>query len=304
MSGGMVTFKVDESGFSKAILDLAAVSRKSFEEVFADQGRLLAAELMKRTPPFSGKALVRMLDARGAKLRDTEVEDLSALAVGKRRVEKDIRKVVYGLEGAKAGPGMMLSGRHNQVIRASPNATTWGTMQKCEGQQAMRVFATKGGTVYGVDMNHWAPDAGISDLAAHVQGARGKRGRVTMAGQKTRNIGRWRWLNVLVTKEEMVKEFVKLKQWMVGEARGGWGAFFTACGGKLGSSGWVGKHAKRAGTCKASFERGNVSITAVNHSRWASGGDPDRIIEKAMAGRAEAIAGSMEHELDRVWRKH
>jgi len=169
------------------------------------------------------------------------------------------------------------------------------------------VFATKAGEVYGVDLSEWAPDASISQLGAHHQENRTKRGRVTAAGQKTRNIGRWRWLNVLVTKEESVAAFVKANQFMVGQAKGGWAAAFMALGGKMSPKGWIGRHAKSAGACSHNLNEtvanGNVSIVIVNHSEWASAGDPDRIIAASLEGRSVAMVKDMEHRMDQAWER-
>lgn len=296
-----VTFKVHES-FGRNIGNYAAACAMRIDEAFRNQCRLLAAELIKRTPPFSGKTIKKIVDSRNRVLHDPEIEHMSALAVGKRRVELDIRKIIYGLEGAH------LSERHMTVSKgASPNQTDWGTLQKCEGKQAVRLFATKGGTVYGVDQNQWLTDAGISTLQQHHQSNRGKRGRVTTAGQKTRDIGRWKWLNVLVVKEEAVKQFVKFKQGFVGQARGGWAAGFMAMGGKLTKSGWVGKHAD-SGECHHNLDtsearRGQPRVTFINNSSWASGGDVENIIEKSLEYRAEAMEEHLKHMYESEFEK-
>ena len=133
MSGGMVQFKVDESGFTRAIKDFAAVSLVSFEDAFRTQGRLLAAELMKRTPPFSGKTITKMLAARGAQLgfRDAEIEDMTAFAVGKRRVEKDIRKVIYGVKGAAIAGGVAHGPLHGVPLAHKDMYYISGKLAEC-----------------------------------------------------------------------------------------------------------------------------------------------------------------------------
>ena len=71
-------------------------------------------------------------------------------------------------------------------------------------------------------------------------------------------------------------------------------------GGKLSPNGWVGRH-RKAGYCQATFGRDNVSISIVNRSKWASGGDPDRVVEKSMEGRVKAIMGSIAGTLNKTW---
>lgn len=291
-----ITF--DEPDFSRRMMDFADVAVLTVAEAFRIQIRLYCRELIDRTPPFSGKAIRRMVAAReGAKFTDTEIEDATALAVGKRRVEKDIRKVIYGLEGAQ------LSARHMAVSKgANPNASDWGTLQRCEGKQAVRVFATKTGTVCGADLSQWLPNASVAELRAHHRQNRGKRGRVTMTGQKTRDVGRWRWLNVLVVPEKILKQFISQAQRMVGQGKGGWASGFITLGGRMSRSGWVGRHAS-AGTCeyRSGFAGGKISVTVTNNSAWASGGDPERIMEAASAGRVRAMEADIKRRIEKRW---
>lgn len=324
---GLVKFKCDDSDFSRMVKEFGAVALMGIGDAFREQSMLLADELVKRTPPFSGKSLKRMLEARmqnkalanangamgpfsaPAVFSDPDIESMSALAVGKRRVEKDIRRVIYGVRGAT------MPARSNPIqihAQTNPNAAyggkymDWGVAQKCQNKGAVRIYATKDGEVYGVDFERFKADATVGDMKKTHNEHRGARGRVTTAGERDLIVGRWRWLNVLVTKEALVKEFVKLNQKMVGQGRGGWAVSFVKLGGKLSPSGWVGKHAfgkgvAVAGTCDASFKSGDVRIKMVNQSQWARGGDPDRIIEAAMAGRAKAIAGDIRRRLEKAW---
>lgn len=292
-----IEIRTDVAGFGRMIDDYAAIAGKEIEEVYRMVARNVCADLMTHTPPFSGKSIRKMVDARGAEMRDSEIQDQSALAIGKRRVEKDVRKVLYGLKGASLSP------RQLQVSRgANPNATEWGTLQKCEGKQAVRVFATKSGEVYGADLSEWLPDADMGQLQKHHEEQRGKNGRVTMAGQKTRSVGRWRWLNVIVTTEELVKKYLARAWDHVGEAKGGWALGFMRLGGRMSPRGWVGKHASEAGGFQASFRPGDIQIRIENRSHWANGGDPDRIIPKVLAGRMRALSTLIKGTLEKRWR--
>lgn len=318
MSDGLVHFKIDASGFSRQITEFAAIANMTLGRAFMYQGMLLCNELIRRTPPFSGKDLKRMVEAhqvsaamkRGEDaatykppgMNDPELENMTALAIGKRRVEKDIRRVIYGLKGAQ------LSERQMKVTRGNnPNETDWGTLQRCEGKQAVRVFAGKSGEVYGADLSHWAPDATEAFLKAHHNAQRGKRGRVTMAGQRTRNIGRWKWLNVEVVKESLLAKYVHSAQGQVGEAKGGWAKAYMILGGRMSKRGWVGKHSEIAGDIQppnpTPKNDPHFGIKITNKSAWAGSGDPDRIVAKSMEGRAKAIAGDIKTMLETTWAK-
>lgn len=284
----MPTVHVDSAGFSRQLNEYAAASGKSILEAFKYQCILLARELIQRTPPFSGKSIVRMLDARKANLSNAEsdVATLTALNVGKRRVEKDIRKVIWGYKDG--------------AVNRGGTSQSWSSQQMCEGKHAIRLFAKKDGTVYGVDQASFIQNADVSTLqTAHFK-ARGKRGRVTSAGSRTRDVGRWKWIDATVTQEESVKAYIKERQWFVGQGKGGWLASAIACGAKK-TGGWIGKHVY-AGTAIPHFENPyKPSITFVNKSSWARGGDPDRIIEKSLAGRAKAMAGDVARILKEKW---
>jgi hypothetical protein len=106
------------------------------EAAFEAQGRALCDRLIKLTPPLSGKSIKRGLWARDiagmadykarllgesqgdlkaafekfSPFRDAEIEDMSAKAIGERRVERDIRKVIKGVRGA------VMPRRHAKVI--------------------------------------------------------------------------------------------------------------------------------------------------------------------------------------------
>lgn len=267
--------------FSKRTGEWAAAAGRNITEAFKIQGRFLCHELIQRTPPFSGKSIVRMLSARdNAKQRDLGIDGLSALKVGQRRVEKDIKKFAW----------------------AAKQASDWGVRQKCEGKAAIRVFATKTGEVYGVDEANFIPDADESTLGKFHQQNRTSRGRVTTAGQKTRNIGRWRWMNVIVTTDKAIHAFIKKKQGNVGRAKGGWARSYMDLGGRMSPSGWVGKHAGKTGECRKILDRPwNAEITMINRSEWASGGDDRRIIAASLAGRDRAVKADIERLLKEKW---
>lgn len=287
-----ITGHVDPT-FTQRIGQWAAAAGKNIGEAFGIQGRLYCGELIQRTPPFSGRAIVRMLTARGAALKDLDVEPLTAKRVGERRVEKDIRRVIYGVNGAG----------YVGDKQAMANAVEWGVLQKCEERQAVRLFAKKSGEVYGVDTAQFIPSPDMSALGKHHKSARGARGRVTTAGTRDRKIGRWVWLNVVVTKEAILKRYIKAVQKAVGQAKGGWAEAFMRLGGRMSRSGWVGEHASTHGEARVKIEPWNAEILIINKSKWANGGDEDRIRQTAMQGRDRAIKADIERILKEKWGK-
>lgn len=310
---GLVKFTTNEPNFSDFVKRYAHAANLTFKAAFEVQGRELCARLIALTPPLSGKAIKRSLWSRNIDSmanykelliaqnegdikkafekffpwKKDDLEPLSARQIGERRVEKDIKRVIKGIKGAA-----MPAAENPTVIvsQTNPRAANhdvqidWGVRQKCQGRDAIRIYADRKGNVYGVDTSKFMPNPSSEMLARVHEAHRGKRGRVTTAGSKDIVTGRWRWLNIAVAPLANVTAYIKKKKAMVGQGKGGWAAGFLKLGGKMSTRGWVGRHA-RSGTCKASFEGNSVNIQITNNSAWALDGDPDRIIDNALAGR-------------------
>ena len=321
----LVKFTINEGAFGKQIQDLAGASLRSFAFCFQEQARLLCKELIDRTPPFSGKRILKMFRGRqefeaklgqgfsdqsllitsfGSRGLDYLDENPTAKAVGERRVEKDIRRVILGVRDAtppaNRRPQVFIGQTHEREAGYDPNAVEWGVLQNCQGKPAVYIFATTAGQVYGVDLNDFKPNASDTELGEHHQQARQARGRVGNIKSKLDPVGRWNWLNVITTKETAVKAYIEKKKKAVGQAKGGWAAGFMALGGRMSKRGWVGRHSN-SGTFVNGTRGNHLSFTIINNSKWASDGDPDRVIEAAMQGRAEAMAGNIKRVLTKVW---
>lgn len=98
-----------------------------------------------------------------------------------------------------------------------------------------------------------------------------------------------------------LKEYIKRKQGMVGQAKGGWAKSLKRLGGK--PSGWYGKHEK-AGEFEDRLDvKSKPEFVGINKSAWASGGDVDRIMGMAMEGRTMAMVKDIERRLESEWKK-
>jgi hypothetical protein len=117
-----------------------------------------------------------------------------------------------------------------------------------KGQPIGHLFKTKSGAVYGVE-NDLLDERG-ANLAAHHQRYRSKTtGRVTRAGTKTRNIGRWKFVDKLHTPLSKLREYIASVQSHVGRTKAGWlpaANYFSAKAKPLVADlapGWVQRHA-------------------------------------------------------------
>jgi hypothetical protein len=212
-----------------------------------------------------GKNLLRLV----TKLTPPSGDDESTPRTqGRKRVESDIRKVIKGWDRATEDKDAYHVG----------------------GEEVVRMFVDKKGTVWGVDKKLFRPDATVETLAAHHNKNRDKRGRVTTAGEKTRDIGRWKFIEQMVAPEEVVKQYIQDAQFRVGRGKGGWAKAWTALGEK--PANWIATWI-RLGEFEDTLGQVNGFIRATNRSEWANRGDDDRVVSNAMNTRKGAIANKI-----------
>lgn len=186
---------------------------------------------------------------------------------GKERVRKDIQKIILGLPDEDFDTVRYVLKGDTNIIRA---------------------FVNKQGVVYGVDKANYHPNATAEELSIFHQEQRDNRGRVGEAGQYTRDIGRWKFLNVMVAPKSVVEDYILSVQDRVGRGRGGWASGTLALKGRV--SNWVAVHARTAGTYNDKTSNAlNPSFEFINQSEWASGGDQDRIMQNAINSRIRDI---------------
>ena len=124
-----------------------------------------------------------------------------------------------------------------------------------------------------------------NEFTAH-QNSRRSRGRVT-----TKHPG------YAVPGDAYLKAYVKEAKATVGNGKGGWVPSLFALGGTCND--WISRHA-RAGTCVDNLRVGQepLNFSMINRSKWAEGGDEDRIIDTVMKDRAEAIQKDIAYRLE------
>ena len=281
-------------------------------EAFKVEARLLAGELIQRTPPFSGKSIVKMLGVQGMKLSqsNSEVQGLSAYKVGLRRVAKDIGRWLMGMKNMEnQNMGDVFVSQNTRPDRGqnaeAARKATRSVIQKVKGKDVARVFTDKNGRVYGVDVEMYRQNPTIGDLEKMHTANRDRRGRgkkIPSTGIGTA-IGRWTFINKLVVPQKFAAAYIKRVQGMVGQGKGGWAKAFMQLGGRMSSSGWVGKHAARAGAVKTNFTPDKTAIEIINRSQWARGGDEGRIIDSALRMRAESLKQAIKRHMTDTWGK-
>lgn len=285
------TFTPDVAGFRRQVERKAAAFGVSLKEAYITEGRLLAKEVIERTPPYSGKAIKKILASQGRTVSAT-IEDLSAKKIGERRLEKGIRKTILGMKNTASSPPESQS-----LVRS--DTPEWGVKTRVQGKEAIRIYVRADGTVHGIEAEKFKPQATYYDLAQHHKIARKKRRQGTTSGSGELVVGRWRWVDKLVTSESAVASYVKEKTKMVGQAKGGWADGFVKLGGK--APGWIGRHRKSGSSIVKTGDKIHIELT--NKSEWAKGGDEKGIIQQSLAGRERSLRANITRAAKGGWLK-
>jgi hypothetical protein len=130
-----------------------------------------------------------------------------------------------------------------------------------------------------------------NEFTAH-QASRKSRGRVPEKSKK-----------FAVPGDAYLKAYIRDTRGAVGQGKGGWAASLIELGGTCPN--WIARHV-RAGTFVNNLKRGaeRVGFSLINRSKWARGGDEDRIIDTVLGDRADAIKKDIEFLLANNWKRN
>ena len=274
--------KLDQAQFASDVRRMMKLTNKSMEEVLQEQAGLFVRDAIKFTPPF-GKAPITESFTKQRK-------------AGEVAIVRDILgggALAWERSNPKAGIFTVLS--DDQIAKSG----------KRERSGNRIVHATKAGIVYGVDAEHWKVDAPLSELLSHHENMRSKAtGRVTSAGARTRDVGRWRFLDKFIIRQSQYAKLSKALFARVGMAKSGWVTAATQLRGKMRLPAWITRHAKgnlsgiyaKTGTGdKVSFLVGN----GVQHAqRWAA-----HIEERAWKNRIRNFSKQVDQTARAIARK-
>lgn len=125
-------------------------------------------------------------------------------------------------------------------------------IQRTFTKDGVVVNVTKDGRIYAKDETLYRPNATLADMKAHHLRYRGRNGRTTTAGAKTRNIGRWKSTAKMMVPKAKMDQYLRYVQSKVGELKASWlpaaQYFALKVGGKVSASAWIKKQGKKLGT--------------------------------------------------------
>jgi len=214
---------------TSALLErIAKETKKDVKETIRSYARLLAVDLAFRTQPY-GKGKSSRDKGEGAIVRD--------ILGGRKR-----RGILVAMDDA--------------MIAAAIETGAYSTGR-------IRLFVRKDGTVYGTDQQHFRPDASYEEIR-QIHRSAFQNGRMTQAGGRTRDIGRWKFIEQLVTKKTTAERYIKAIQKRVGWAKAGWATCARLLGGTRGIPQWVTRHRKAPGRITDNTADRNPSVTLHN----------------------------------------
>jgi hypothetical protein len=115
----------------------------------------------------------------------------------------------------------LMGGKGRAGIFFVTDAASLSGLKERSPEGLVKLWTTKDGRVYGTETTFFKPNASISDMAAH-HARYFKKGRMSSAGAKTRDIGRWKFIDRMVVSKAAMSRFEQHLFKKLGKAASGW----------------------------------------------------------------------------------
>ncbi len=225
---------------------------------------------LKKVPEHSARIIEQVVetDAKGFLKDIVAITPPSMGKADKQSQKRGEMAIIHELLGQKGGNNIRTGGVF--VVIADEILAKASTGK----EEYVRLFARKDGTVYGCDTRYYQPKASIDDMFAYHQSKRLKSGKISTAGGRTRDIGRWKFIEQMVVSVTAWKRYQKWICARVGMLAGG----FNAAAAKLGISlpAWIKRHGTGRGAVEIKRSRGHFTITIRNSVKYAPKNDLPR----------------------------
>lgn len=214
---------VDTSGLTRALNSLhdvlaAAGKDSDMSQLIQEESKMLVREIVRWTPPKSkaqGEHAIK-IDLFGGKRHRSSANTLGIF----------FKPTDAELKGSR--------------------------VVKIRGVPANQLFVTKSGEVWGVDQSNYVADASRDLMYAHHQKSRRPSdGRTTTAGSYSNTVGRWRFINALVTKKENLNAYFDWIKQRVGMSKATWARIGVQLGDGANYPDWITRHVP--GVARMSF---------------------------------------------------
>lgn len=211
-----------------------------------------------------------------ATIREKTIPDSIRLHARLLCVELAMRTQPFGKNESdvKSGEGAI---RRDLLGRAMQRAGLFGAVgivtPYSTGNVRLYVF---GGHAYGLDKTHYRPDAGEGDMRDFHK-ANFKDGKVTSAGSRTLDVGRWKFVEKMYVNKKTLGSYVNYVLDHVGIAKSGWSGCcellpkVVAGSMTRGIPSWVTRHVRGSSeVIDRTDDPDNPSIVVKNLVPWAS----------------------------------
>jgi hypothetical protein len=256
----MLTYQIDSSEFRNALRTFEASGKKAWPGILRQVGRLVAVNFAHSTQPYGATK--------------------AALKIGEAAVHRD-------LLGGKKKRGAFIPMSQGLLDNAVFYKST----------ENVRLFVTKGGRVYGTDRQHFKPDMTHQEMSRHHKSLRDSRGRTGTAGGRTRDIGRWKFLDQYVVNKRNLGSYVKKIKARVGFAKSAWATVARVLGGTRGIPSWVTRNNGPAQVIDRSSHPTVPSIIMRSNVSYASQVLPPAEVNKALRIQEQKFIQYVRHQL-------
>ena len=268
----MAKFKFESVKFKQIMADYATIREVTIPDAVSLNARLLCVELARRTQPFGDNN----------KARETGEKAITGDLIGRKR-----RVGIFGAIGA---------------AMSEEGGYSW-----YKTGDNVRLFVGKDGFAYGTEKMMFRPDASTSEMRAfHKKNF--VNGKMSSAGSKTRNIGRWKFLDKMFVSKETLDEYIQKAIKKVGIAKAGWAncalQLKKVNKGKLtqGIPPWVMRHTgdfKNGNTQDLTSDIKNPRVVMTNTTPWA-----DNVIPASEQLNALSVVGTkMRNQMNQILKK-
>ena len=272
-----VKAKVDVAKLKAAFATFAEADKKKIlDKVVRTDAMGFVRDIIAITPPGSNNKPIRSGGDNG----------VSAIKQAKIKIYRDL---VGG--NNRGGIFFVLNDGLTAQIQAGLDAGLGNNV---------RLFVTKDGRVFGCERALFRPDASIETMFTHHQ-RYWKNGRMTQAGGRTRDIGRWKFVDKMVVSVTAFEAYKKYVYEKIGILIGGWHEAAKKL--KVRTPPIVKKHA--SGTAEIILGESSYVVKMTNPARYALEADVGRRVEWVLNSRKRAnrIAKRIQVEITAALKK-
>lgn len=251
----MPKFKFTATKLENILTDYAQIREQTIPDAVVANARLLCVELARRTQPFG--------DDDKAKLK------------GEKAITRDLL--------GRSGSGAVRAG----IFTGNTATAEQGFAYYATGPN-VRLFISKSGFAYGTDKTFYKPDASKGELR-NIHKSKFKNGKMSSAGARTRDVGRWKFIEKFIVNASTLDSYVDDQIKKVGWAKAAWAACARELRQVTGSATrgiprWVTRHDSFYGdVVDNSYNLKNPSVKLTNSTPYASQVIPQNEIASAKA---------------------